>query len=49
MVLKVGISVTFGEEGWVSDWDRGIKWFSDIIVFMKPVGDILLCLFCGCK
>lgn len=36
MVLEVGISVIFGEEGWASDWDRGGKWFSDIILFMKP-------------
>lgn len=34
-VLEVGISVIFGEEGWASDWDRGGKWFSDIILFMK--------------
>lgn len=29
----------------VSDCDRGVN----DIVFIKPVGDILLCLFCGHK
>lgn len=46
MVSEVGISVTFGDEGWVSDWNTEVKWFFDIVVCINHVSSILVCLLC---
>lgn len=49
MILEVGISLPFREDGWVSDWDWEVKWFSDIIPFIDLFGSIVVCFLCDDK
>lgn len=52
MVLELGVSVTFGEKGWVSDWETEVKRFInriDIILFINLVSSTLVCFLCDDK